>query len=220
MINTVHARLKRPEKGWDPVPAQHAAKYAGHITDAATVETVDSLEDRVGSLEGRRVLDLGGGPGHFTVELARRGAIVTWHDISDRYRAMCRERARAAGVQIEFSLGYLEEARRLAPGSFDVVFNRVCWCYCANDAQFASILYGLVRPGGWGYVESNTSRWEEPSGWWRRTQYWMQRRLGLKVGHPHPEPGAVASLLLAHGPSELQLISTAGGRYDTVVFRR
>ena len=52
------------------------------------------------------------------------------------------------GVTMNFSLGYMEEAK----GKFDFVFNRNCWYYCMSDRVFAEIVYNLVKKNGYAYL--------------------------------------------------------------------
>ena len=94
MINQIHQALLRPEKGWDPVPASHAAVYApfawAHVRDEGVI---DRIEDAMGRVAGKKVLDLGGGPGQYSVAFARRGANVTWHDVSAVYQSFSMAKA-------------------------------------------------------------------------------------------------------------------------------
>lgn len=196
MINYAHSLLHRPQKGWDPIPPAHAKWYAEAVWKAWSVESplLDLVDSRIGGLQGKRVLDLGGGPGQFSVAMAKRGASVTWHDVSRQYMTVASEHARDAGVAIEFSLGYLEDAVRFHDAPFDLVFCLLCWCYSMDDRGFGKLLYGLTKPGGACHVEANNSTFERASGL-RRWIYFMNRVFWFKVGHPHPPKGRIASLL-------------------------
>ena len=119
--------------------------------------------------------------------------MVTWHDVSAAYLGIARQHVEDAGVQVEFSLGYLEDARRFVDCSFDLVFNRICWAYSMDDRDFASLIYGLVKPGGAAYIDTNTPDVEIPAGT-RRLQYFLNDRFFWKVGHPHPPHGRIADL--------------------------
>jgi 2-polyprenyl-3-methyl-5-hydroxy-6-metoxy-1,4-benzoquinol methylase len=195
MINRLHSMLHRPEKGWDPVPRDHAEWYAEAVWKDAGPENplVDLLEQRVGGLKGKRVLDLGGGPGQFSVPMAQRGAHVTWHDVSQRYLEIARQHARDAGVAIDFSLGYMEDAAKFLREPFDVVFNLLCWYYSMDDRRFARLVYHLTKPGGACYIEANNSTFEKASGA-RRLVYLLNRIFWLKIGHPHPPRGRIVAL--------------------------
>jgi SAM-dependent methyltransferase len=98
---------------------------------------------------GRRVLDLGCGPGLYTGRLARTGAGVTGVDISARSIEHARAAAADEGLMVEYLLGdYL--AVDLQPG-FDLAIMIMC-DYCAlSPAQRARLLERVGRvlaPGG------------------------------------------------------------------------
>jgi SAM-dependent methyltransferase len=217
-VNYLHSLLHRVENGWDPISSHYAASYAEMAWSERSLEFARELESRVGSFSGRRVLDLGGGPGQYSVLFAQRGAEVTWHDVSREYEAIARARAAAAGLSLNFSLGYLEDAARLGEQPFDLVFCRVCWYYGRSDRRFARLVYSLVKPGGVGYVECNTPRFSRPQGW-RRWQYWLNEHLWLKVGHPMPPHGRIAGLLQRYELQGLTLDYSSPLR-DTVIFTK
>jgi SAM-dependent methyltransferase len=194
MINYLHALIYRPEKGWDPVPAEHAERYAAAEWSSRSEALVDQIEHWLGGFQNKRVLDLGGGPGQYSVAFAQRGAQVTWHDISRNYQRLAQARAHAAGVEVHFSLGYLEEAKKFLSRPFDFVFNRICWYYCKSDRAFARLFYALIEPGGAGYVDTNTSTGERMRGI-RKMIYFLNNRLAWKIGHPFPPHGRIARLL-------------------------
>jgi 2-polyprenyl-3-methyl-5-hydroxy-6-metoxy-1,4-benzoquinol methylase len=78
----------------------------------------------IGSVEGKRVLDVGCGGGKNAVILALLGGRVTGLDISPRSIALAEKRAVLNGVaeRVSFICGPVEHAE-FAPGSFDVI-----WC--------------------------------------------------------------------------------------------
>jgi 2-polyprenyl-3-methyl-5-hydroxy-6-metoxy-1,4-benzoquinol methylase len=217
MINSLHARLHRPEKGWDPVPAAYAAEYSrAEWSRGADESLLDELDRWVHGLSGKRVLDLGGGPGHYSVAFAKRKALVTWHDVSRNYLDIAKRKAAEAGVDVTFSLGYLEDAR----GSFDLVFNRICWYYCRNDRQFAKTFFELVAPGGAGYIDTANSR--DPSArssLAQRVRAALNDRLGLKIGHPLPPHGRIERLLRQHGVEKL-VTDYSRPSHDRIFFTR
>lgn len=193
-MNRLHALLHRPERGWDPIRADYSLKYDDYVSQNFDANLIRLLDARLGGLAGKRVLDLGGGPGQYTVALARQGAVVTWYDVSRTYRRLAEERAKDADVEIEFGFGYFEEARRLADRPFDLVFNRVCWNYSMADRPFARLLYDLVKPGGLIFIDAanetfSGARESKP------VTYWLNDKLWIKVGHPHPPRGRIAELL-------------------------
>jgi len=136
LINRLLSLFHRPENGWDPVPAEYAKRYGEVEWSTLNVGLVDQLERWIGGFKGKRVLDLGAGPGQYSVAFARRGAQVTWYDVSRNYQLIAQKRSAEAGVSLEFSLGYLEDAKRYVHNPFDLVFIRLAWYYCMNDLCF------------------------------------------------------------------------------------
>jgi 2-polyprenyl-3-methyl-5-hydroxy-6-metoxy-1,4-benzoquinol methylase len=218
MINWLHALTHRPECGWDPVPAEHAVEYAHGQWAALNEAPLDELESWVGGFAGKDVLDLGGGPGQFSVAMARRGARVTWHDVSANYREIVR--ARAAGHAINYSLGYLEDAIRLGESAFDLVFNRICLNYSRRDRRFVQMIWKLLKPGGVGYVDTNNARFHHAElGSGARLRTWLNTTTGWKVGHPFPPHGRLARLVLVM-PTERLLVDYSRSTNDRVIFRK
>lgn len=196
MINFLHACFHRPENGWDPITVQHSENYGScEWKQGANEALMDELDRWVGGLKGKRVLDLGGGPGQYTIAFAKKGADVTWHDVSRTYRNMVKQKAQDHGVHVHFSLGYLDEAHRLLFEPFDLVFNRLCWYYCFSDYSFADVVFKLVKPGGVGYIDTNTSGYQRDQlSSSARFRSWLNDTYSIKVGHPYPPHGRLAML--------------------------
>jgi len=218
MINRLHAILHRPERGWDPVTQDHAVRYAEEQWRQDTSSMVARLENRIGGFREKRVLDLGGGPGQFSVAFALRGAEVTWHDISRRYREFAEEKANQAKVKIDFSLGYLEDAKKFLDTPFDLVFCRICWRYCLNDRKFARLIFSLVASGGAGYVDADTLAGPKSTGL-RRAQVFVYSRCGWKFGHPPPVPGRVIALFQKY-PFDVFEPDNSSGKNDRIFFQK
>ena len=196
MINRLHSWLHRPESGWDPVPGRHVLEYGAHQWSIGIDNRLlDELDERLGGFGGKQVLDLGGGPGQYAVAFAKRGAEVTWFDVSRRYRDFAEQKAREARVEMEFVLGYMDESCRILQRQFDLVFNRICWYYCISDFSFAAVIYRLLKPGGWAFIDTNHSGvgWDSAS-LGLRARIWMNDALGIKFGHPYPPRGRVEKL--------------------------
>jgi SAM-dependent methyltransferase len=139
---------------WDPVrTAQFFDEYGEREwtrfedgrTPAPSVAThIRMLERYVGS--GDRVLDAGCGPGRFTVELERLGALVTALDISPRQIELLRQRI----PEINAYVGDIVDLSLFADGSFDAT---VCFggplSYLVDRAPDAlAELARVTRPGG------------------------------------------------------------------------
>lgn len=221
MINWFHSRIHRPEKGWDPVPDSHVAQYAaGEWFYGAQDELTDILDGWCGGLAGKSILDLGGGPGQYAVAFARRGARVTWYDVSNRYRELAEAKAREHGVTIQFAIGYLDEAADILDQKFDLVFNRICWYYGRGDASFSRVLYDLVKPGGVGYVDTTHDGYKyETLSMLARLRVGLNKYTGWKIGHPYPPHGRLARLFMRY-PLEKILVEYSAPMNDQILFKK
>jgi SAM-dependent methyltransferase len=219
MINYLHALLHRPEKGWDPILPAYAAEYSEVQWKQGLNESLlDELDRWVGGFAGRRVLDLGGGPGQYSVAFAKRNADVTWYDVSNAYREIAQKKAFEQNVRIAFSIGYMDEARKLQNQPFDLVFSRVCWYYGFSDSSFADVIFDLVKPGGVGYIDTDHSgaRASNPSSS-VKARTWLNDRFSIKIGHPLPPHGRVARLFL-NKPISNMLVDYSSQSKDRMLF--
>lgn len=111
-----------------PVPDEHAEQFdrmyaAGDApwdSGVASQELVRAID--AGRFQGRTVLEMGCGTGTNAIELARRGYRVTAVDLSDRAVRRAREKARAAGVTVDFRVGDL--VRMELGNPYDLLFDR------------------------------------------------------------------------------------------------
>jgi SAM-dependent methyltransferase len=136
--------------------------------------------------------------------------------VSRECEKIARKRAEDCGVSLDFSLGYLEEARKFGRNCFDLVFCRVCWYYGRSDRAFGRLLYSLVKPGGIGYIECNTPVFSNPRGI-RRLQHWLNAYVWWKIGHPLPPHGRIAKLIHKYPLARMEL-DYSSAECDIVTF--
>ena len=165
----------------------------------AITKKCDEIERRIGGLAGKRVLDLGAGPGQYSIAFAERGADVTWHDPSRNYLRIAQQKAAEYRIECRWSLGYLEDAVKLSDEPFDLIFNRICWYYCISDSAMARIIVLLLKPGGVAWLDIPTSDWARAHSrhehWLRKLGFFVYANTGLKLCHFMPERGKVLRLL-------------------------
>ncbi|MFY9487342.1 MAG: methyltransferase domain-containing protein [Solirubrobacterales bacterium] len=109
----------------------------------ATDEVVKNLA--VG--EGQALLDVATGSGNLAVVAAQRGADVTGLDITPELLVVARERAAAAGVEIEFLEGDAEELP-YDDDSFDRVASIFGMIFAPRHDLAAAEIVRVCKPGG------------------------------------------------------------------------
>jgi ubiquinone/menaquinone biosynthesis C-methylase UbiE len=102
---------------------------------------------------GDRVLEVGAGPGRFTVELARLGAQVTVSDLSPVQLELNRERVAAEGLEehvVERELADVLDLSRWDDASFDatICFGGPLSYVVARTDDGIAELVRVTRPGG------------------------------------------------------------------------
>src|SRR5215467_4207115 len=98
---------------------------------------------------GRRILDVACGGGRHSLAMARRGAVVTGVDLGPAAIATARQRAKKAGLQVEFVQA---DVRRL---EYEAMFDAVTFifgCFTEMTRQDAAEVLRRIgrslRPGG------------------------------------------------------------------------
>ncbi len=92
----------RKRNEWEEFFDGHAPAYMENVFTKNTLAEVDFIIEELKLPQGCRILDIGCGTGRHSVELAKRGYLVTGVDISSGMLAEAREAAGKAGVEVEW----------------------------------------------------------------------------------------------------------------------
>jgi SAM-dependent methyltransferase len=112
-----------------------------------TLRKIEAAE--IGDVSGKRVLHLQCHIGRDTLCLVRRGGVVTGLDFSSAALDFARRLARETGLDATFVQGTVDEAPRLTPGPFDLVF--ATWgtlCWLPDMTAWARVIASVLAPGG------------------------------------------------------------------------
>lgn len=105
------------------------------------------LVDACGIGPGMRVLDVAAGTGNASIPAAQRGAEVTASDLTPELLEAGRERAEAAGVELEWVEADAEWLP-FADDSFDVVMSSIGAMFAPHHRAVADELVRVCAPGG------------------------------------------------------------------------
>ena len=130
-----------PRKEWDRLKTRHP--YEKYIT----IRMMDRYIET-----GGRILDVGGGPGHYAVHYAKQGHPVTLLDLSDENVRFAKKKARQYGVRIAAVQGDATDLSRFADCSFDTVFLMGPLYHLMNEEsrkQAVEEAKRVLKPGGY-----------------------------------------------------------------------
>jgi len=89
-------------KWYEDLFTNYARTYDNEVYVQGTSGEVDFIEQEIKCDKTTAILDIGCGTGRHSIELARRGYNVTGIDLSESQLVRAREKAVAAGVQVDF----------------------------------------------------------------------------------------------------------------------
>ena len=147
------APIEVNRQNWDERATIHARDTTGdYMLDRFragedALHTIEAAE--LGDISGKRVLHLQCHIGRDTLCLVRRRAVVTGLDFSGAALDVARRLAEETGLQATFVQGAVDDAPRLTPGPFDLVFTT--WgtlCWLPDMTAWARIITSALAPGG------------------------------------------------------------------------
>lgn len=125
---------------WDPTSEFRPL----HEINPLRLEWIDSQA----SLAGKRVLDVGCGGGILAESMARKGAIVTGIDLSEKALNVAELHSLESGVSVEYRKIETEALAVETPSAFDVVTCMEMLEHVPDPAAVVAACAALVKPGG------------------------------------------------------------------------
>lgn len=141
------------QRSWDERAIIHSRDTTGdYMLDRfrAGEDALHEIEaSELGDIAGKRVLHLQCHIGRDTLCLVRRGAIATGLDFSHEALRVARQLSRETGLDADFVQGRVDDAPRLTPGPFDLVYTTwgtICWL--PDLYGWARVIARVLAPGG------------------------------------------------------------------------
>ncbi|CUI52673.1 bifunctional 2-polyprenyl-6-hydroxyphenol methylase/3-demethylubiquinol 3-O-methyltransferase UbiG [Achromobacter xylosoxidans] len=107
------------------------------------------IQESVGSLAGKKVLDVGCGGGILSEAMARSGAQVTGIDLADKSLKIAKLHGLESGVKVEYRKVPVEQLAAEQPGQYDMVTCMEMLEHVPDPASIVRACAALTKPGGW-----------------------------------------------------------------------
>lgn len=107
------------------------------------------VQDIAGSLNGKKVVDVGCGGGILAESMAQAGAQVTGIDLADKSLTVARLHSLESGVKVDYQTISAENFAAQHAGQFDVVTCMEMLEHVPDPASIVQACSQMVKPGGW-----------------------------------------------------------------------
>ncbi|MFA4911986.1 MAG: bifunctional 2-polyprenyl-6-hydroxyphenol methylase/3-demethylubiquinol 3-O-methyltransferase UbiG [Burkholderiaceae bacterium] len=107
------------------------------------------IQEQIGGLVGKRVLDVGCGGGILSESMAVAGASVTGIDLAEKSLKVARLHGLESGVKVDYRAVAVELLAQQEPAQYDVVTCMEMLEHVPDPASVVRACSTLVKPGGW-----------------------------------------------------------------------
>ena len=216
-MHGLYGYLDPVERYYDEHAREEWKRLERHRTELAV--TLRALGEYLPSPPAK-VLDVGGGPGRYAVELARRGYRVVLLDLSRACLELVREKAHEAGVELAgYEHGDARDLTRFGDGSFDaVLLLGPLYHLLAEEERRRAIreAWRVLRPAGLLFAAFITRyavvRWaaKESPEWILKNRGRLEMVLASGVLRKHPGEPGFPSAYLARPAEIVPLMESEG----------
>ncbi|MBC2768433.1 bifunctional 2-polyprenyl-6-hydroxyphenol methylase/3-demethylubiquinol 3-O-methyltransferase UbiG [Pusillimonas minor] len=107
------------------------------------------VQDIAGSLNGKKIVDVGCGGGILAESMAVAGAQVTGIDLAEKSLTVARLHSLESGVKVDYQSVSAEDFAAQHAGQFDVVTCMEMLEHVPDPASIVQACSQMVKPGGW-----------------------------------------------------------------------
>ncbi len=154
---------EKARKDWNRLAENYQAfrQESGTYNEIVEIPAMLSL---IGNVKDKKVLDAGCGHGYYSLLLAKKGAIVTGIDISEKMVELAKKNAVKASVQCQFFVCDLQDLSMFNSDNFDLVTSSIVAGYLDDIRKaFLEVFRVLKLKGIFSFSENHPilkGQWE------------------------------------------------------------
>ena len=140
----------RPDRNFDDLAKRFARTiYATPRGELRLMALRQDFADMGITGAGLQLLDIGGGQGQFSLELARQGAQISLCDISEEMLRLAADQFAAEQLPLTVQQCSLQDCAQCFPQQYDVVMNHAVLEWLEDPFAALPLLAERVKSGGW-----------------------------------------------------------------------
>jgi len=148
--DSVTDKKETPDRNFDDIATRFARTiYATPKGQLRLLALQQDFSDLQIPLNNVQVLDIGGGQGQFSLQLAQQGAQINLCDISAAMLTLAQDQFDAQQLPLNSRLCSLQETGKEFPGQFDIVLNHAVLEWLEKPFAALPLLTDKVKSGGW-----------------------------------------------------------------------
>ena len=109
---------------------------------------IPAMLDLIGDIKGKKVLDAGCGHGSYSLILAKKGAIVTGIDLSEKNIELAKRNASKHSVECQFVVCDMQDLSIFSSETFDLVTSSIVVGYLDNLKKAFLEVFRVLKPQG------------------------------------------------------------------------
>jgi len=136
--------------------AENYQTFRGESGTYNELVEIPAMLGLIGDVRRKKVLDAGCGYGYYSILLAKKGAIVTGIDISEKMIELAKNSANKASVVCQFFVCDVQNLKMFRPEVFDAVISSIVVGYVDDlEGTFSEIFRVLKRKGIFAFSENH-----------------------------------------------------------------
>lgn len=145
-----NAQNTQPDRNFDDLAQRFSRTiYATARGQLRLLALQQDFTDLQLPIQQAQLLDIGGGQGQFSLQLAKQGAQVSLCDISEEMLTLAQDQFAAANLPLTSKHCGLQNCATEFPGQYDLVLNHAVLEWLEQPFAALQLLSDKVKPGGW-----------------------------------------------------------------------